>query len=72
MIEAIIYIVMLLMTAVLLNQIIERSDGERVAKEMIILQVLGGLLWPIMLPILLLCLTVSMIVNYIKSKRKYK
>lgn len=72
MIEAIIYIVMLLVTAVLINQIIERQDGEEIAKDLIILQVAAGLFWPVTLPIALLCLVVNMIVNYIKSKRKYK
>lgn len=72
MFEVIIYIVMVLVTAVLINQIIEKQDGEDTAKDLIVLQVFAGLFWPVALPIMLLCLAVSVIVNQLKSKRKSK
>lgn len=58
MIEAVVYIVMCLVTALLLNQIMLRVDGESLSRDLIPLQVIAGCLWPATLPLTLMCLAV--------------
>lgn len=67
MIEGLIYVVMIIVTAVILNLIMDHKDGSFLAKEMLPAQVCGGLLWPIVLPIIVICFAVHYIVQYIKS-----
>lgn len=68
----VLYIIAIIVTSVLLNRIQAASDGEKFATNFIPFQVFGGLFWPVVLPIALICISVYFIVEFIKSRREAK
>ena len=62
------YIVMWLVSAVAFNRYCASEDGEAFASEMLPLQVLGALLWPAVLPFVIICVACKLIINRIKGE----
>ena len=72
MIGIVLYIIATIVTSLLLNRLQASSDGEKFAGEFIPFQVMGGLFWPIVLPLALLCISVYYIAEFIKSRSESK